>query len=512
MMRFEKDIDLWIEKAAGEGIITEDAVSLDRIGEIEKPHIILFERSVQREDDVTYLLVWLNGIRLLFLYAHCVLPSVFEGIPREVGSLKLMFCPLNHKNAAALRTALPYTAPVPVLKERTTFGVGDRLGIAGPGHICLFRNLEATPILAQQSVREVELTGRTFEDVLDASTWAVFQEGFRSRWGADGDHLKTEEWVRKVLDIGFTMITADVSEFIKDEFSESPPQVVFSAYENIDPRYRARVEKTYLSLSVMLDTGTEIRFSKEELARTVLVYREAIDHAKRLYDTAVSAVGEKMFDFELSVDETSTPTTLQAHVFVVMELRSMGVSISSLAPRFVGEFQKGIDYIGIVDEFEKSFAMHAAIAKKLGHKISIHSGSDKFSIFPAVGKYSGGVFHIKTSGTNWLAALKVIAEKRPAFFRKLYDFALAHFETARSYYHITPAMENVPDIGDIPDGSLPNVFQNRDARQVLHISYGEMFASRRLKAEIFETIETYIEEYWEELERHIGRHTDLLGL
>jgi hypothetical protein len=512
MKRFEKDIELWLEKASAGEIIGEDAVLLERIDEVASPRIIPYERSVQREGDVTYLLVRLNGKRMLLLYTQGVIPSGFDGIFRRVGSLKLWFCPLNHKNAAALRTALPFTAPVSVLKERTTFGVGDRLGIAGPGHIRLFRNLEAAPILAQQSVREVELTGRTYEDVLDASTWAVFQEGFRRRWGADGDHLKTEEWVRKVIKIGFTMITADVSEYIKDRFSESAPEEVLGAYEKADPRYRERIETTYLKDSTKLDNGSEIRFSKEVLARTVMVYGEAVDHAKRLYDAAVSAAGKGLFDFELSVDETTTPTTPQAHIFVATELKRGGVAVTSIAPRFVGEFQKGIDYIGDINEFERSFRLHASIAKKLGHKISIHSGSDKFSIFPAVGKHSNGVFHIKTSGTNWLAVLKVISEKRPGLFRKLYGFALAHFETARSHYYVTPALEKVPDISEIADNRLPGIFENSDARQVLHISYGEMFSSGELKKEIFDTIDMYIEHYWKELERHIGRHTRLLGL
>src|SRR4030042_883158 len=75
----------------------------------------------------------------------------------------------------------------------------------------------ASPVPAQQSLRELTLTSRTYEEVLDASTWAVFREGWRDAWGADGDHLKTAEWVRRGLALGDTMITADVSDFIHGE-------------------------------------------------------------------------------------------------------------------------------------------------------------------------------------------------------------------------------------------------------------------------------------------------------
>ena len=81
-------------------------------------------------------------------------------------------------------------------KMALTIGPGDRLGLAGAGHISAIRGFQAWPVLAQQSMRELTLTVRTYADVIDASTWAVFAAGYREPWGADGDHLKTEDQVR----------------------------------------------------------------------------------------------------------------------------------------------------------------------------------------------------------------------------------------------------------------------------------------------------------------------------
>jgi hypothetical protein len=512
MHLIEKEIDLWFNEAVNTGIIRDNSLLFGKIEEIKYPKVKFFKKSVHSENSVTYYLMQLDNNLLLVIFSHTDLPGGFSGRLKRFKKLKFLFCKLDHKNAAALRKALPFTSPSPVLNEAVTFGVGDRLGIAGPGHIRLFSKIEAIPVLAQQSVREVELMGRTYEDVLDASTWAVFQEGFNKKWGADGDHLKTEEWVRKVLEIGFTMITADVSQHIKDHFASCDADELFEEYLTINPSYQDEVETDYLNKEMMFDAGCIVRFTKEELARSVAVYKDAIDHAERLFRTAVAAAGKGNFDFELSIDETTAPTTPQAHIYVASELKKRGVSVASIAPRFVGEFQKGVDYIGNIEEFQQTFKLHALIAKRLGHKLSVHSGSDKFSVFPSIGKLSGGLFHIKTSGTNWLVSLGVIADNNLHLFRKLYAFALEHFEKARSYYHVTPNIGNVPDSASVSDAELPALLRNRDARQVLHITYGEICALPELKEEVFSTLQTHIEDYWKELERHIGRHTDLLGL
>ena len=99
-----------------------------------------------------------------------------------------------------------------------------------------------------------------------------------------------------------------------------------------------------------------------------------------------------------------------------------------MAPRFVGEFQKGIDYIGDLAEFEKQFAVHCAIARaRGGYKISIHSGSDKFSVYPAIGRHTGMRLHLKTAGTSWLQAVRVIARTNPPLFRRMLARAIAWF-------------------------------------------------------------------------------------
>jgi hypothetical protein len=338
MSEAEGRVRSWVEAARGAGLLDSGRLNEARGGELCYPG------SLKRRGGASWLLIRLAGAgtdglahgrgKALAVLGPEESRGDFEGELLELeGGRRLLIGPLSHANAEVLRRALPFTAPSSLSGQPVTFGVGDRLGVAGPGHLRLFARREAAPVLAQQSVRELELTGRTYEEVLDAATWAVFQEGFERPWGADGDHLKTEDWVRRALAIGFSMITADVSEFIRKGYAAAGNQEVSSAYAALPEDYRARIEATYLPRRLSLDTGEEISFAPDALARTALVYREAVEHAARLY-RAGEAAGRPGngggFDFELSVDETGTPTTPVAHAFVALEAAHAGVRLASL--------------------------------------------------------------------------------------------------------------------------------------------------------------------------------------
>lgn len=114
---------------------------------------------------------------------------VFDELEGEVEQ-ECKICPLSHDNRLVLNTYLPYTHPVANTNKRPSIGLGDRLGEATPGHIRALEGTSVFPIFAQQSIRELNFTNRTFNDVIDAASYAVFQEGYTYGFGADGDHLK----------------------------------------------------------------------------------------------------------------------------------------------------------------------------------------------------------------------------------------------------------------------------------------------------------------------------------
>ena len=500
----EKKIQAWIRKAEAMQILSENRLCLSNKSSIET---LLYPDSINSVNNATLAMIKLDDQDILLVIGE---QPEFRGVKCAINDSTLYFCALSHENAESLRELLSFTAPSPLCDKGLTFGVGDRLGVAAPGHIKAFKEYEAYPVFAQQSLRELGFTGRDYEMIVDVATWAVFREGYKRQWGADGDHLKTVEWVKKALESGCTMITADVSDHIANQFTAFTDEQIIKRYEKLPFEYRKRIESEYLDKAYELDIGDTVFFSKESLCRTALIYVNAIEYAKTLYEACLCT--NKAFDFEFSIDETLTPTTPQAHIFVASETIKKGVVISSLAPRFVGEFQKGIDYIGDITEFKKAFITHAAIARRFGYRISVHSGSDKFSVFPIVGRETKGRFHIKTSGTNWLCALEVIAQTSPQLFLRLCHKARSAFDKARSFYHVTPDMSRLSDIEQMGNDELIHVLDNKDDRRILHITYGEILNDQSLGDEFRETLNKNIENYYDVLYRHIGRHLEMLGV
>ena len=117
----------------------------------------------------------------------------------------------------------------------------------------------------------------------------------------------------------------------------------------------------------------------------------------------------RAYEIELSVDETPEPTTPAEHFIIAEQCLKSGMKLISLAPRFVGDFEKGVDFKGDIKALEKNLADHAAIAEQLGpYKLSLHSGSDKLSIYPLLARATAGQWHVKTAGTSYLEALRAV--------------------------------------------------------------------------------------------------------
>ncbi len=435
--------------------------------------------------------------------------DIFHGSAFLVGMITCIKAPLSHENAIVLRNLFPFTSPVPVLGKKRSFGVGDRLGIATPGHIRVFKEYDASPVFAQQSIRELNLTGRTYEQVLDSASFYVFRDGYKAGFGADGDHLKKTEEIEYALGLGFSMITLDCSEHIQNDVSQMTSEEVENKCQL--PKV---IEARYLNKTYIVE-GIEISFDEEELKRCFLIYNKAINFAVDIFHTYFSQ-GKSKANFEISIDETATPTSPLQHYFVANELVLRGVHLDTLAPRFCGEFQKGVDYEGDLTQFEQELKVHAAIARHFGYKLSIHSGSDKFSIFALVGKYTKGNFHVKTAGTNWLEAMKVVAVVNPKLYREIHKYALSMFSEARKFYYVTTDLNKIPDLDSLKDGELVQLFSQNDARQLIHITYGYILNAKAENGEF--TFKDKLYRLWRENEKtysdmlyqHIGKHLHLL--
>ena len=429
----------------------------------------------------------------------------------EVLGHGLLLCPRDAENAASLRHVIGSLSPIP-LGLRTSAGFGDRLGLATPGHVRALRRVDAgsdrnrvAPIFAQQSIREMDRTGRSALDVLNDATWGAFQAGWHEPLGADADHLKTPDDIDRTAACGYSLYTIDPGAFVDDEADSAPPDAIRTALEalpwdeletdlaDLRRRYAGRVELDEWSITI----------DDEALARAAAKYGRAIVHVRRMYHHLRSK--GVAFELEVSVDETETPTSHAEHVYIAGELKRLGIQWISLAPRFVGSFEKGVDYLGDLDALRADLEGHAAIARALGpYKLSLHSGSDKFLVYPLMQAATRGLVHLKTAGTSYLEALRVVAQLDPPLFREMLSFARDHYERDRATYHVSAQLSRVPESAAIRDEDLASLLDNSDARQVLHVTFGSALATFRPR--LMQLLRANEDVYAGTLERHFVRH------
>ena len=469
--------------------------------------LTIYLNSVVEADGDTYFLANSDAGKCLGVMGHA---AGFEGERRG----NVILCPLTAANAAALREKLPWLRPQP-LGLQTSAGCGDRLGLATPGHVRAARKAAGiAPIFAQQSMRENARTGRTPQQVIDDALWGVFQEGWREPWGADADHLKTTEDIDLCVAAGYTFFTIDPGDHVDNEAHVAPLDAL---KDKIHALPWDQLEDTPEGLhSRYLNRRFEVEdfaleFDQTTLARAAAKYGRAIAHTVRMYRRLAVApptpptLGGENFELEMSVDETETPTSIEEHFFITSELRRLGVQWVSLAPRYIGRFEKGVDYIGDLAKFEAQLAKHAAIARVLGpYKLSIHSGSDKFSIYPIIARHTRGLVHLKTAGTSYLEALRVAAQVEPALFRQILAYAIERYPEDRATYHVSAELAKIPAPDNLIDSRLSALLDQFDARQVLHVTFGSMLD--RFGEEILRVLAAHEEAHYAALEVHFDKH------
>lgn len=462
----------------------------------------LLGQSVVTVDGTTYALMERDGERLLVVAGDV---TGFEG--SKHGESDILLCSLTAENAKVLRQRLPWLRPV-VLGLRTSAGLGDRLGLATPGHIRAIRGTGVAPIFAQQSVRENARTGRTPQNVLDDAMWGAFEMGWREEWGADADHLKELDDIPPFVEAGYTFYTIDPGDHVDDaadsdtlealraKAAAAPWETLETTLEETLNRYREPVD---------LD-GRTLAFDERLLLNAIAKYGAAVAHTVRMARRLRKLMGARPFELEMSVDETGTTTRLHEHYYIASELKRLEVPFVSLAPRFVGRFEKGVDYIGSLDELQENLAGHAAIMRHFGnsYKLSLHTGSDKFGVYPPAMRYTQGLVHLKTAGTSYLEALRMFASVNPPLFREILTFARERYENDRKTYHVSASLAHVPPADALRDEQLPDLLEQFDARQVLHVTFGSVLD--RFGSDLHRLLREHREEYYGYIERHFVKH------
>jgi tagaturonate epimerase len=313
-----------------------------------------------------------------------------------------------------------------------SFGIGDRFGRQGRAQ------LQACVLAAQQganvdpvwnkSNREHLIVGSEPSEVRQEADDAVRTLGWKGAYYVDADHI-TMETVDRYLECS-DFYTIDLVAAIGTP--AGPGEA-----EAFALRHPALLEKIHLP-------GLEapIHMTRAALAETADKYLTAAREAGRIYRKIESVKGAGRFVTEVSMDETDSPQTPAEMLIILAALAEEGVLLQTIAPKFTGRFNKGVDYRGDPLRFEAEFrADVAAIAHAVrlyglpeNLKLSVHSGSDKFTIYPIIRRIleeTGAGVHVKTAGTTWLEELVGLAEaggSSLSLAKEIYAEAYAHCE------------------------------------------------------------------------------------
>lgn len=433
----------------------------------------------------------------------------FSGEKIDGGIIVAKKCPLNERNAGVIRELFPWTAPVPLNDKVTTIGCGDRLNIATPGHISAVKQFDAFPVLIQNSIKQLKLTQRTFQEVVDDTSFLVYQSGYQNGYGADANQLKNISDINIAMAAGIPMYTLDLEEYTNTRAKKLLKADVEKAFEKLPQRIKNSVSERYFNREFQAG-NCSIRITRLMGMRCAVMYYKAIDFIDKAYQH-INKNMKSRFDLEIALTDKTTPTLPEEHVFIINELINRDIKISSLAPKFVGTFYRGLDYSDSVEAFADNFEIHCNIAKTYGnYKISIHTGSDKYKIYPAIGKLSKKHFHLKTAGTSWLEALSVIAEQAPVLYRIIHQCALDNLSESQKYYDEDVQVKQLPDIEDLYDKELVGLLSSDYVRQLLHISYGPILNNRSIRPMLFSTLHRYEEDYHEKINNLFVRHLTAL--
>lgn len=369
-----------------------------------------------------------------------------------------------------------------------SIGVGDRFTLQGKAQLSAImkaneKGLEITPVW-NKSNREHIYVGTVPADTRNEADEAVKALNYKGAYFVDADHINLDT-VSKYVEMS-DFFTLDVASFIGKE----------SKKEDVDA-FVASCKK-YMGQLQIPGIESPLNITDELLHDVAGKFLAATQQAYEIYAYLKKEKGEGNFITEVSMDEVESPQTPIEMLFILKMLADKGVPVQTIAPKFTGRFNKGVDYVGDLDQFAKEFEEDVLVidyaVKEFGLpqdlKLSVHSGSDKFSIYPimanVIAKHDKGL-HIKTAGTTWLEeviGLAVAGGDGLSLAKKIYE---------NSYNRRDELCAPYADVIDIDPAQLPSIEEvngwssekyantlrhipnhpdyNSNFRQLIHVAY-----------------------------------------
>lgn len=372
--------------------------------------------------------------------------------------------------------------------EPFTFGIGDRFAHQAESQLSAFQKLESHGVLVipvwNKSNREHTFVGSEPRSVYEAAQLAVKSRGWSHPWHVDADHIGLATVDRFILYSDF--YTIDVADYI----GKPPQQTDLDQF--LTQNQSLVGEHSFTGLS------DPIKLTAETMRTIASKYLAAILQAGRVYEHIAAIKGDDSMIVEVSMDETDKPQTPVELFVILAALASQKIPVQTIAPKFTGRFNKGVDYVGDLIQFEQEFrddlVVVAEAVKQFGLpntlKLSVHSGSDKFQLYPIISKAikeTGSGIHVKTAGTTWLEEVIGLSEAGGdglELVKEIYSYALSHIDEFCAPYAsvIDINRTHLPTADTVSKWSGSQLAQairhdqsnqsfNPSMRQLLHVSF-----------------------------------------
>lgn len=372
--------------------------------------------------------------------------------------------------------------------EKYSFGVGDRFAKEGKAQLAAIQEINklGVPVVPvwNKSNREHTIVHTSQQSVASEAADAVAVLNWKNNYYVDADHIGLSTVDNFIGHSNF--FTIDVAHFIAQPANDTDKEAFIKRHSK------------YIGKLSIPGIAESFDVTESYLKTAADNYLLAINEVKKIYDYIVSKKGKDNFIAEVSMDECEHPQTPMDMFFILAELKFQDVEVQTIAPKFSGLFAKGVDYIGNVAQFEKEFEQDVAVIKyaieALGLpkslKLSVHSGSDKFSIYPAIKnairKFDAGI-HVKTAGTTWLEEVIGLAQgggKGLEIAKAIYSGSMARYDELTGPYSTVLDIDKtkLPSIAEVNNWNseqfasalihdLKNPAYNPSFRQLIHVGY-----------------------------------------
>jgi tagaturonate epimerase len=372
--------------------------------------------------------------------------------------------------------------------SKYSIGVGDRFTHQAKAQLKAIQKAEdfgiqITPVW-NKSFREHQIIHSLPEDTRKEADSAVKNLGWKNSYFVDADHVGLKTIDQFLVSCDF--FTVDVADFIGQRANEKHVDAFVRKY------------KTYAGVFNAEGLYDNIKITESLISDVADKYLFAVEEAGRVYRHLLEKKGKDNFIVEISMDETDEPQTPVEILFILAAITEEKIPIQTIAPKFSGRFNKGVDYIGDVSKFSREFEEDIAIIKFAINKfnlpenlkLSVHSGSDKFSIYPSINsalkKMDAGV-HLKTAGTTWLEELIGLASAEGEglqIAKEVYRSAFSRFDELCGPYKTVIDIDtnNLPNPNEVDKWTgekyaavlrhnQSNTEYNLNFRQLLHVGY-----------------------------------------